>query len=63
MAEGTNRPLRLQCAWCGRMIHAGESPTSHGICERCYQRAAETAPPPVRAAPNTPTRGEPRRHR
>lgn len=27
---------RIVCAWCDTETAPGEEPTSHGICEECY---------------------------
>lgn len=35
--------LRVVCAWCGRVIAAGDAPepVSHGMCPRCFSRQVE----------------------
>lgn len=32
MAQGA---IRVECAWCGKVLQEGVGPTSHGICQRC----------------------------
>lgn len=27
--------MRVVCAWCGKIIEAGDGPISHGVCEPC----------------------------
>ena len=34
-------PLRIDCAWCSRMIREGAEPTSHGICPACAAKMRE----------------------
>lgn len=31
--------LARVCGWCGRMMRAGRTPASHGMCKACQDRA------------------------
>ena len=33
-----NRPLRVECAWCRRVLRDGPEPVSHGICPECRDK-------------------------
>lgn len=33
--------LRVECSWCGKLIHEGEPPISHGCCAECKERMLE----------------------
>lgn len=30
-------PMRVVCAWCGRVLREGAEPTSHGMCAACAE--------------------------
>lgn len=32
----SRRTHRLECSWCGYVIHGGVEPVTHGMCDRCY---------------------------
>ena len=47
MAE---KPVQLECAWCGVVLAAGALPPSHGICDRCYGISVATLEAALREA-------------
>ena len=30
--------VRVECAWCNRILQAGRGPVSHGLCEDCLPK-------------------------
>jgi hypothetical protein len=46
---------QVVCAWCGKVIHEGNQPVSHGMCPECYEKFPFEKPhPPVHPSEEKP---------